>query len=77
MRDVAFRGTGFGCRIDLPALGLQVKAEGPGAAPPFAVDDAVRIDWRPESCWLLPRTRATRRVPEPLAEPDRAAEARA
>jgi len=57
VRDVAFRGTGFGCRIELPALGAQVKAEGRGATPPFDVDDEVGIDWRPESCWLLPRER--------------------
>jgi len=77
VRDVAFRGTGFGCRIELPALGAQVKAEGPGAAPPFAVDDAVRVDWRPESGWLLPRE-GGEAAPPPIAEPDAAAaEARA
>ena len=75
VRDVAFRGTGFGCRIELPALGAQVKAEGPGSAPPFAVDDAVRVDWRPESGWLLPRA-GGEAVPDPIPEPD-AAEAHA
>ena len=75
VRDVAFRGTGFGCRIELPALGVQVKAEGRGSAPPFDVDDAVSIDWRPESCWLLPRESGDA-IPEPVPEPD-PAEARA
>ena len=78
VRDVAFRGTGFSCRIELPALGAQVKAEGRGATPPFAVDDAVAIDWSPESCWLLPRARGDD-TPPPVPsehEPD-PAEARA
>jgi spermidine/putrescine ABC transporter ATP-binding subunit len=71
VRDVAFRGTGFGCRIELPALGAQVKAEGRGAAPSFAVDDSVGIDWLPESCWLLPRERGDDTAPPPvMTEPE-------
>ena len=71
VRDVAFRGTGFGCRIELPALGAQVKAEGRGATPPFDVDDEVGIDWRPESCWLLPRERGDDTPPPPVtSEPE-------
>ena len=79
VRDVAFRGTGFSCRIELPALGAQVKAEGRGATPPFAVDDAVGIDWSAESCWLLPRERGDDTPPPPPAsEPESdPAEARA
>ena len=69
VRDVAFRGTGFGCRIELPALGIQVKAEDRGSAPLFEVDDAVSIDWRPESCWLLPRE-SGEALPKPVVEPD-------
>jgi spermidine/putrescine ABC transporter ATP-binding subunit len=70
VRDVAFRGAGFGCRIELPELGAQVKAEGPGAAPPFEVDDPVSVDWRPESCWLLPRAPGDDTPPPPVvAEP--------
>ncbi len=65
VRDVAFRGTGFSCRIELPALGAQVKAEGRGATPPFAVDDAVAIEWAAESCWLLPRERGDDTPPAP------------
>ena len=78
VRDVAFRGTGFSCRIELPALGAQVKAEGRGATPPFVVDDAVAIDWSPESCWLLPRARGDDTPPPAPSEqePD-PAEARA
>lgn len=75
VRDVAFRGTGFRCRIEMPALGTQVKAEGRGSTPPFDVDDAVSIDWLPESCWLLPREHG-QAVPEPVPDPD-PAEARA
>jgi len=73
VRDVAFRGTGFGCRIELPALGAQVKAEGRSSSPPFNVDDAVGIDWQPGSCWLLPRSRGDDTPPPPVTtEPESA-----
>src|SRR4051812_1218578 len=53
VRDVAFRGTGFSCRIELPELGVELKAEGPGAEAPFEVGDAVVVDWHADAGWLL------------------------
>ena len=72
VRDVAFRGTGFSCRIELPALGIELKAEGPGAAAPFEVGDAVAVDWHTDAGWLLPRelgAHAVIGVPDPEEAP--------
>ena len=56
VRDVAFRGTGFSYRIDLPQLDGQVKAEPrAGSSSPHFVDDAVGVEWDADACWLLPR----------------------
>jgi spermidine/putrescine ABC transporter ATP-binding subunit len=73
VRDIAFRGTGFSCRIDLPALDVQVKAESPGAVAPFDVGDAVVVDWRTDAGWLLPRDAGeTPAIAVPAAEEARA-----
>jgi hypothetical protein len=55
IRDVAFRGTGFSYLIDLPDLGMQVKAETRASASPHLVDAAVGVGWEADACWLLPR----------------------
>jgi ABC-type Fe3+/spermidine/putrescine transport system ATPase subunit len=72
VRDVAFRGTGFSYRIELPALGVYVKAETHEAALPHAVDEPVAVEWDSDACWLLDREASeTAPPPSPLqAEPD-------
>jgi spermidine/putrescine ABC transporter ATP-binding subunit len=72
VRDVAFRGTGFSCRIELPELGVELKAEGPGAEAPFEVGDAVVVDWHADAGWLLPRSGDTAPIPVPDPEEARA-----
>jgi ABC-type Fe3+/spermidine/putrescine transport system ATPase subunit len=52
--DVAFRGTGFTYRIDVPGLADPVKAEVAGGSP-LEVGSAVSLRIDPASCLLLPR----------------------
>ena len=72
VRDVAFRGAGFSYRIELPALGVHVKAETRAASIPHAVDAPVAVEWDGDACWLLEREASeTAPPPSPLAvEPD-------
>jgi len=72
VRDVAFRGTGFTYRIELPALGVHVKAETRAAVTPHAVDDPVVVEWDRDACWLLARDASEIEPPPPpvQAEPD-------
>jgi ABC-type Fe3+/spermidine/putrescine transport system ATPase subunit len=72
VRDVAFRGTGFSYRIELPALGVHVKAETRAAETPHAVDDPVVVEWDGDACWLLKREASETEPPPPPieAEPD-------
>jgi ABC-type Fe3+/spermidine/putrescine transport system ATPase subunit len=72
VRDVAFRGTGFSYRIELPALGVHVKAETRAALTPHAVDDPVAVEWDGDACWLLKREASETEPPPPPieAEPD-------
>jgi ABC-type Fe3+/spermidine/putrescine transport system ATPase subunit len=54
--DLAFRGTGFSYRVDVPGLPDAVKAEmAAGAAPPVEVGGEVVVSWDVGSCGLLPR----------------------
>lgn len=54
--DVAFRGTGYSYRIDVPGLAEPLKAEVPAqAGPPFALGSNVGLLWDPASCGLLRR----------------------
>ena len=68
VRDVAFRGTGFSYRIELPALGMHVKAETRAAATPHAVDDPVVVEWDRDACWLLARDASEIEAPPPPVE---------
>ncbi len=52
--DVAFRGTGFTYRIDVPGLADPVKAEVAGGQP-LKVGSTVSLRIDPASCLLLPR----------------------
>ena len=52
--DVAFRGTGFTYRIDVPGLADPVKAEVAGGSP-LEVGSTVSLRIDPASCLLLPR----------------------
>jgi ABC-type Fe3+/spermidine/putrescine transport system ATPase subunit len=72
VRDVAFRGTGFTYRIELPGLGVHVKAETRAAGTPHSVDDEVAVEWDGDACWLLDREATETEAPPPLlaAEPD-------
>jgi len=65
VRDVAFRGTGFSYRIELPALGVHVKAETRAAVTPHAVDDPVVVEWDRDACWLLEREASETEPPPP------------
>lgn len=54
VRDVAFRGSAFTCRVEVAGLPDLVKAEVPGeAAAPIAVGNEVAVAWEPEACLLL------------------------
>jgi ABC-type Fe3+/spermidine/putrescine transport system ATPase subunit len=56
VRDLAFRGTGFSYRVDVPGLPDPVKAEMPAdTAPPVGVGSDVRVSWDAAACGLLPR----------------------
>jgi ABC-type Fe3+/spermidine/putrescine transport system ATPase subunit len=68
VRDVAFRGTGFSYRIELPALGVHVKAETLDAATPHAVDEPVAVEWDRDACWLLEREASETEPPPPPIE---------
>ncbi len=72
VRDVAFRGSGFTYRIELPALGLHVKAETRAAAMAHEVDESVAVEWDGDACWLLEREPSETAPPPPpiAAEPD-------
>ena len=72
VRDMAFRGTGFSYRIELPALGLHVKAETRAATAPHAVGDPVGVEWDSDACWLLEREASVTEPPPPpiASEPD-------
>ena len=54
VRDVAYRGTGFSYRIELPEVDALVKAESRGGSA-CDVEQHVTIDWDADACWLLPR----------------------
>jgi ABC-type Fe3+/spermidine/putrescine transport system ATPase subunit len=55
VRDLAFRGTGFSYRVDVPGLPDPVKAEmSAESAPPVDVGSDVRVSWDPAACRLLP-----------------------
>jgi ABC-type Fe3+/spermidine/putrescine transport system ATPase subunit len=56
VRDLAFRGTGFSYRVDVPGLPDPIKAEmSAETAPPVDVGSDVRVTWDPAACGLLPR----------------------
>jgi ABC-type Fe3+/spermidine/putrescine transport system ATPase subunit len=56
VRDVAFRGSGFTYRVDVPGLAEPLKAEMPAeAGRPFELGSDVGIRWEAESCGLLRR----------------------
>jgi ABC-type Fe3+/spermidine/putrescine transport system ATPase subunit len=56
VRDLAFRGTGFSYRVDVPGLPDPVKAEmSAESAPPVDVGSDVRVSWDSAACGLLPR----------------------
>jgi ABC-type Fe3+/spermidine/putrescine transport system ATPase subunit len=59
VRDLAFRGTGFSYRVDVPGLPDPIKAEmAAETAPPVGVGSDVRVTWDPAACGLLPRAEA-------------------
>jgi ABC-type Fe3+/spermidine/putrescine transport system ATPase subunit len=54
--DLAFRGTGFSYRIEVPGLPEPLKAElAAEGAPAVDVGSEVAVSWEPTSCALLPR----------------------
>jgi ABC-type Fe3+/spermidine/putrescine transport system ATPase subunit len=56
VRDVAFRGSGFTYRVEVPGLVEPLKAEMPAeAGRPFELGSDVGIRWEAESCGLLRR----------------------
>jgi ABC-type Fe3+/spermidine/putrescine transport system ATPase subunit len=56
VRDLAFRGSGFSYRVDVPGLPDPLKAELSGeAAPALEVGSEVGVSWDVGSCGLLPR----------------------
>jgi ABC-type Fe3+/spermidine/putrescine transport system ATPase subunit len=58
VRDLAFRGSGFGYRIEVPGLPDALKAEVPSeAGRPHELGSDVSVEFDPESCVLLPRAR--------------------
>ena len=57
VRDVAFRGSGFTYRIEVPGLAEEVKAEVPAeGAVPYELGASVSLSWDAGSCSLLART---------------------
>jgi spermidine/putrescine transport system ATP-binding protein len=56
VRDVAFRGSGFACQLNVEGLAEPVKAElsAESDAPP-ALGSSVGIAWDSEAVCLLPR----------------------
>jgi hypothetical protein len=56
VRDVAFRGSGFACQLDVAGLAEPVKAElSAELGPPPALGSSVGIGWDTEAVCLLPR----------------------
>ena len=56
VRDLAFRGTGYSYRIEVPGLPELVKAEVAAThGGPVAVGDKVTISWDTNACGLLTR----------------------
>jgi ABC-type Fe3+/spermidine/putrescine transport system ATPase subunit len=56
VRDLAFRGSGFGYRIEIPGLPETLKAEMPAeAAGPHELGSDVTVRFDSDSCVLLPR----------------------
>jgi ABC-type Fe3+/spermidine/putrescine transport system ATPase subunit len=56
VRDLAFRGSGFGYRIEVPGLPDALKAEVPSeAGRPHELGSDVSVEFDPDSCVLLPR----------------------
>ena len=53
--DLAFRGTAYAYRVDVPGLAETIKVEAPGDGAPLAVGDAVRVTWGPDAASLLTR----------------------
>ena len=47
--DLAFRGTAYAYRVDVPGLAETIKVEAPGDGAPLAVGDAVRVTWGPDA----------------------------
>ena len=69
VRDVAYRGTGFSYRIELPEVDALVKAESRGGNA-CNVEEHVTIDWDADACWLLPREESETVVTPLTAEED-------
>jgi ABC-type Fe3+/spermidine/putrescine transport system ATPase subunit len=53
--DLAFRGTAYAYRVDVPGLVEALKIEAQGDDAPLAVGDAVAISWGPDAARLLAR----------------------
>jgi spermidine/putrescine ABC transporter ATP-binding subunit len=68
VRDVAFRGTGYSYRIEIPALGVHMKAETRAGATAHAVDERVTVEWDGDACWLLEREASQTEPPPPPIE---------
>jgi ABC-type Fe3+/spermidine/putrescine transport system ATPase subunit len=57
--DLAFRGSGYSYRVEVPGFVEPLKAEMAAAlGPPLAVGSEVRVLWDDASCGLLPRDAA-------------------
>ena len=56
VRDLAFRGSGFGYRLEIAGLAETLKAEVPAeAGRPHELGSDVVVEFDPDSCVLLPR----------------------
>ena len=56
VRDLAFRGAGFGYRVEVAGLVERLKAEVPAEAErPHELGSDVSVQFDPDSCVLLPR----------------------
>ena len=56
VRDLAFRGSGFGYRLEVAGLAETLKAEMPAeAGRPHELGSDVVVRFDPDSCVLLPR----------------------
>jgi hypothetical protein len=53
--DLAFRGTAYGYRVEVPGLAEPLKVEAAGEGRPLAVGDAVDVTWGAEAASLLRR----------------------